>query len=85
MDLATIIGLILGMGLMIFGIVTGDDGFAALSNFIDAPSALITFGGSLGSVLVSTKMSDFFNGLKGIVIAIKQTKRDQTEIIKKII
>ena len=45
MDFATIIGLVAGLGLMIFGIVTGDDGFAALTNFLHAQSALITFGG----------------------------------------
>ena len=85
MDLATIIGLIMCLGLMIFGIVTGEDGFAALGNFLHGQSALITFGGAFGATLISTKLKDFTNGLKGILIAVKQTKRDQTEMIKKII
>ncbi len=85
MDLATIIGLILCLGLMILGIVTGDDGMAALGNFIDGKSALITFGGAFGAALVSTKLKDFVNGIKGIKLAIKQTRNDQTEMIKKII
>ena len=75
MDFATIIGLVAGLGLMIFGIVTGDDGFAAL----------ITFGGAFGATLVSNSLGDFVNGIKGIKMALRQTKHDQTEVIKKII
>lgn len=85
MDFATIIGLVAGLGLMIFGIVTGDDGFAALTNFLHAQSALITFGGAFGATLVSNSLGDFVNGIKGIKMALRQTKHDQTEVIKKII
>ena len=85
MDFATIIGLVAGLGLMIFGIVTGDDGFAALTNFLPAQSALITFGGAFGATLVSNSLGDFVNGIKGIKMALRQTKHDQTEVIKKII
>ena len=85
MDFATIIGLVAGLGLMIFGIVTGDDGFAALTNFLHAQSALITFGGAFGAILVSNSLGDFVNGIKGIKMALRQTKHDQTEVIKKII
>lgn len=85
MDFATIIGLVVGLGLMIFGIVTGDDGFAALTNFLHGQSALITFGGAFGATLVSNSLGDFVNGIKGIKMALRQTKHDQTEVIKKII
>lgn len=85
MDFATIIGLVVGLGLMIFGIVTGDDGFAALTNFLHGQSALITFGGAFGATLVSNSLADFLNGIKGIKMALRQTKNDQTEVIKKII
>ena len=85
MDFATIIGLVVGLGLMIFGIVTGDDGFAALMNFLHGQSALITFGGAFGATLVSNSLGDFVNGIKGLKMALRQTKHDQTEVIKKII
>ena len=84
MDLATLIGLILCFGLVIFGI-TVEDGFGVLQNFINVPSILITFGGSFCATLVSFKMNDFLTGLKGFTIALKQQKFEQTEIIKKII
>lgn len=85
MDLATVIGLVVCIGLIIFGIATGDGGFALIKNFLDLPSFLITLGGSFSATLASFKLNDFINGLKGITIAIKLRKYDQMEIIKKII
>ncbi len=85
MDLATLIGIVLCFGLVIMGIVTGDQGFGALGNFVDFKSVLITLGGAFGATMVSYKMSDFVTGLKGFTMAIKQRKYEQTEIIKKII
>ena len=54
MDFTTLIGIIAGAGLVVFGIASGSDGFKALSNFLDPSSALITFGGSLMMVVAST-------------------------------
>lgn len=85
MDLATVIGLVLCIGLIIFGIVTGDGGFASIKNFLNMPSFLITLGGAFSATLASFKLNDFINGLKGVMIAIKQHKYDQMEVIKKII
>ncbi len=85
MDLATLIGIVMCFALVIMGIVTGDQGFGALGNFVDFKSVLITLGGAFGATLASFKMSDFINGLKGIIIAIKQHNYEQTETIRKII
>ena len=56
MDLASILGLVICFVLCIFGIVVGDAGWAALKNFLDAPSALITFGGSFFCVLAAVEL-----------------------------
>ena len=85
MDLATLLGMAICFGLIIFGIVAGDQGFAALKNFLDFQSVLITVGGTFCATLASFKMSDFLNGLKGFSIALKQHTYEQMEIIKKII
>lgn len=85
MDLATLVGLLVCFGLMVFGIVSGDQGFAALGNFIDFASVLITLGGAFGSTLISFKMNEFVAGLKGFTMAIKQQKFDQLMVIKQII
>lgn len=84
MDLATLIGIIAGMALMIFGIVSGDQGFAALGNFFDAPSVLITFGGSFMAVLASSNLKDYLNGLKSIKITFKSPKLDEAGTIKNV-
>ncbi len=84
MDLATLIGIVLCFALVIFGI-TVEDGFGVLKNFIDVASILITFGGAFCATLTSHKLNDYIAGLKGFMIALKQQKFEQTEIIKKII
>ncbi len=85
MDLATLIGLVLCFVLMIFGIVSGPEGFGALGNFISGSSLMITLGGAFGATLISYKMSDFLTGVKGIKMAITLRQYEQTDIIKKII
>lgn len=85
MDLATIIGLIFSFALMVFGMVNGDAGAAAIRYFLDAPSALITFGGALGCLFASFSISDFVSGLKAIVLVFKAPNLDTIGIIKQII
>ena len=85
MDLASLAGLILGVVMVIFGIISSG-GTSALGNFIDPPSIIITIGGSLASTLFSHKLPDFINGLKGITIAIKEpTVGNPVDVISNII
>lgn len=53
MDLASIIGVVLGLSMVIFGIVVGGVGF---SYYVHIPSFLIVVGGSIGSLMVSVPM-----------------------------
>ncbi len=84
MDIATLIGTIGAFILMIFGMVYGKD-FSAINNFIDAPSALITFGGALGCLLAMSPIKDFVGGLKTFRLVFKVPKSNETETIKTII
>ena len=45
-DIASLVGIVLCFVLIIISIIIGDGSASAVLNFIDAPSALITFGGS---------------------------------------
>ena len=65
-DIATIIGMIASFALMVFGIVNGDMGAAAIPHFLDFPSALITFGGSFGCTFASYHLPDFIESVKTI-------------------
>lgn len=85
MDLASILGIILGVGLMVLGIISGDQGPAALGNFFEVNSVFITIGGSLAGVLASHTMADFINGLKSFTLVFKTPKADVGEVIKHII
>ncbi|MBQ7776069.1 MAG: motility protein A [Lachnospiraceae bacterium] len=82
MDLASIIGLILGAVLTVFGILSSG---AALGDYWDLPSALITFGGAFSCVLVSHTMQDFINGIKSIKLAFKVPVVNTSEMIQNII
>ena len=72
MDLATIIGLVGCAAAVVYGIVSGDQGFAALGNFWDVPSVLITICGSLMCMLtMSGSIGEFINSLKSFLLTVK--------------
>lgn len=87
MDLASIIGMAVCAFMVVFGMVYGADGinFGAMKNFLDAQSAIITFGGAFCAVLVMNTVKDFLAGLKSIKVIFKTPQLDTVEIIKKII
>lgn len=85
MDIASLLGMLLGVVMVVFGIVSGDQGVAALGNFGDLPSIIITIGGSLAGVIGCNTMPDFINGLKGITLIFKSSNTDAGEVIKTII
>ena len=84
MDIASLIGIIAGLVLMVFGMVYGK-GFGVLSGFLDAPSALITFGGSFMAILTRYTLSDFLAGFKTFTLIFKTSPMNVSEIIQKII
>ncbi|MCR4610843.1 MAG: motility protein A [Lachnospiraceae bacterium] len=71
MDLASLIGLVGGIGLMVFGIISNG---GSIPSYLDLPSFIITFGGSLMSTMASFKLKDFINGLKGVLLTIQEPK-----------
>lgn len=85
MDLATIIGLVLAFGLMIFGMSNSEFGVSALPWFVDIPSVFITIGGTIGAVLASNSMQGFIGGLKSMLLVFKVPNFDTIGIIKQII
>lgn len=84
MDIASIIGLLACLALMIFGMVFGKS-FATVASFLHAPSALITFGGALCCIMASYSMPSFVAGLKSITLIFKTSTMNVPEIIQKII
>ena len=84
MDIASLVGLILGAVMVVFGILSS--GGNIVDDFMDLPSVIITIGGSLAGTLASHKLADFINGLKGIGLAMKEPSvGDASEVISNII
>jgi chemotaxis protein MotA len=85
MDIASLVGIILGLAMFLFGVITSGGVSALYESFFDATSIIITIGGSLSGTLASFKLPDFINGLKSISLSFKDTTKDPAEIIKSII
>lgn len=85
MDIATLIGVVAGFAFMIISIGLGADGFPGVVRFLDAPSAMITFGGAAAAIFASYSIADFLGGLKSIKIAFKGASLDAGSVIQKII
>ena len=85
MDLATLVGLVLGFVMIIFGIVSSASFAAITESFIDLPSIIITIGGTISCLITSYTFKDLITYLKGAGIAFKDPKLDHGAVISKII
>ena len=63
MDIATVSGLLLGLGCVI-GAIAVDAGFGGLIAFLNLPSAFVVIGGGLASTLVAFRLGEITNVFK---------------------
>jgi chemotaxis protein MotA len=90
LNIASIVGLVSGIIIMIFGIVfqqsTMSLNMGMIKNFIDIPSVLITFGGSFTTLMtMEQSMSSYFGKLASIKMIFKSPAYNDVETIKDII
>ncbi len=86
MELGSLIGFVAGIIFIFVSMLLSAGGsFGALAGFVDYPSILIVFGGSITSLMVSYPLPTVISSLKGINLIMKQQNNDPSEIIKKII
>lgn len=85
LDIASLGGIVLGLVMVIFGIISSGGPSAITDSFLDLPSAIITIGGSVAGLWSSNKMKDFIEGFKSIRLAFKEQKSDPGEVIVNII
>ena len=81
MDLATVVGLVLTLALLVGAMAMG----VGIGPYIDVPSILIVFGGTTGVLLVGFKMEQMKNLVKFFMIAIKPPQENLPELIKKMV
>lgn len=84
LDIASLAGMLLGVGMFLFGVFSSG-GIAGLGSMFDLPSVIITFGGSIAGTLESYKLPDFIGGLKSITLIFKNEQQDPAGVIKNII
>lgn len=77
-DILTPIGLLLGIGLILFGISNGDTG---LAGFYDSISIVITIGGSFAALLVTFSLDDMKLLLKMTKKLFTMSKTSKVDII----
>ncbi|MDE6641480.1 MAG: motility protein A [Acetatifactor sp.] len=87
MDIASLAGLILGFAMLVFGILSAVEYNISVvgTEYIDVPSAIITFGGAFSATLLSHSMADFIGGLKSFTLIFKAPAINTGEMIQKII
>ena len=77
MDLASIAGLVLGIGFIFFGILSG----GSVILFIDIPSALIVVGGTIGATLVNYPLGEVISVINVVKKAFLHTEESPSGII----
>jgi chemotaxis protein MotA len=81
MDLGSVIGIVLIWILLLAAMSMG----VGVGAYVDAPSALIVIGGSIGALLISFKMEQMKVFTKVFMIAIKPPLINTPELIKKLV
>ena len=80
-DLLTPVGLILGILMVMFGILT-KAGFTGVSSFIDIPSVFIVFGGVTAATLITFNLKDLKLLIKVIREVFNQNEQNLRELIQ---
>jgi len=84
LDIATIVGLVLGIFFFLASIVI-DKGVGGIIAFYNAPSIMVTIGGAIASTFISFPMVTFIAAMKAGGIAFKSVMMNEGEVIKNII
>ena len=81
MDIASIIGLIGGIGMILGAMISG----GGLSPFFDVPSVLIVFGGTFFLVMYSTPLPVFLGSFGAMAKAFMPPIKKQDELIERMV
>jgi len=81
MDLGSVIGLVLTLALLFGAMLMG----VGIGPYIDIPSILIVFGGTLGTLLIGFKLEQMKNIGKIFMVAIKPPPHDPQAMIEKLV
>jgi chemotaxis protein MotA len=77
MDIASLIGVISGVLLIIGAIVIG----GSVRNFFDLPSAMVVFGGTVAATLLTFQFKDLVASFKAAYFVFAEKKRDPNDMV----
>lgn len=77
MDLASLIGIISGIGLIVSAIISGGD----VHNFLNVPGIMIVVGGTMAATLLTFQFNDVLTAFKSAYFIFTSPKQDSQELI----
>jgi chemotaxis protein MotA len=83
MDLATLIGLLAGIVIVLIGIVLALPDISQFFIFINPPSALLVFGGGFAAVFINFPMGDLKEAFKVMIHVFRFKVASATDLIEK--
>ncbi len=78
MDLATLLGIFVGLGLVVGSILIGPDPIG----FIDIPSMMIVFGGTSASLLVTFPLEEVRQGMRAVIKAFTSKRTQPNQVVE---
>lgn len=78
MDIASLVGFLLGIGIITAAIATGGD----VMLFVNVPSLLIVIGGTFGVSLMRIPLADFMRSFSILIKTFMNKKEDPSELIQ---
>jgi len=85
MDLSSLIGPLMAIGMIIAGMVAKHATDLIPQIAINPPSVFIVLGGTFGALLVAYPLSDFMNSFKAIGLWLKNPEADREAILEEIL
>lgn len=81
MDIATLIGLVAGLGVVLFGMLSGGD----ISSFVSVSSLVVTMGGGIFATLMSFPLADSIRALKAVPLILKEPQSSAMNTISTLV
>jgi len=80
-DAASLVGVLLGLGLIVGAIFLGGD----LSHFFNLPGIMIVFGGTLAATLITFQLKDVIAAFKAAIFVFSEKKSDPNDMVETMI
>ncbi|MBI4390094.1 MAG: MotA/TolQ/ExbB proton channel family protein, partial [Nitrospinae bacterium] len=77
MDLASLLGILSGIGLIVGGILINGD----LRNFVDIPSMMIVGGGTVAASLLTFQLQDVVTAFRAAIFVFSEKREDPNDMV----